>query len=276
MSLLRRPAPVSDPPRRGRQLSAAITRFAIPHVDRTRAAAASARRPDASPSPDPVTGTTPDRGAQRWCWPVVTPAQMMHRQVVGRENRKNQRPVEIIRSAAHARGEDVASHGCRTAGESCARSARRQSPHALDVQRQAHQMPLASHLLHPALNSESQHLLDPAVRCLRDPLARRTEPGPRHWPTSRPCDGWPGESVHWPPLAPCPRAPVPHAIALAPAPPSPPRCSSPRQRAPHPVRPRSSLTSSSNGSIWPWSLACASTSVATMNWCASSTSVCAL
>ena len=55
---------------------------------------------------------------------------------------------------------------------STARSAHRQLPHPLDVQRQAHQMPLGSHLLHPtqAEASESQHLLEPAVRSLRYPL----------------------------------------------------------------------------------------------------------
>ena len=48
-------------------------------------------------------------------------------------------------------------------------------PHPLDVQRQAHEVPLAAHLRQAsqAESSESEHLLDPPVRRLREPLALR-------------------------------------------------------------------------------------------------------
>ena len=54
-------------------------------------------------------------------------------------------------------------------------SARGQRPHPLDVQRQAHEVPLAVHLRQAAQaeSSESEHLLDPPVRRLREPLALR-------------------------------------------------------------------------------------------------------
>ena len=54
-------------------------------------------------------------------------------------------------------------------------SARGQRPHPLDVQRQAHEVPLAAHLRQAsqAESSESEHLLDPPVRRLREPLALR-------------------------------------------------------------------------------------------------------
>ena len=50
-----------------------------------------------------------------------------------------------------------------------------QRPHPLDVQRQAHQIPLAAHLRQAAqgVSSESEHFLDPPVRRLREPLALR-------------------------------------------------------------------------------------------------------
>ena len=52
-------------------------------------------------------------------------------------------------------------------------SARGHRPHPLDVQRQAHEVPLAAHLRQAsqAESSESEHLLDPPVRRLREPLA---------------------------------------------------------------------------------------------------------
>ena len=54
-------------------------------------------------------------------------------------------------------------------------SARGHRPHPLDVQRQAHEVPLAAHLRQAsqAESSESEHLLDPPVRRLREPLALR-------------------------------------------------------------------------------------------------------
>ena len=54
-------------------------------------------------------------------------------------------------------------------------SARGHRPHPLDVQRQAHEVPLAAHLRQAsqAESSESEPLLDPPVRRLREPLALR-------------------------------------------------------------------------------------------------------
>ena len=77
-------------------------------------------------------------------------------------------------------------------------SARGHRPHPLDVQRQAHEVPLAAHLRQAsqAESSESEHLLDPPVRRLREPLALpRTGLCPRGSPVSHPCGAWQGAVV---------------------------------------------------------------------------------
>ena len=121
-------------------------------------------------------------------------------------------------------------------------SARGQRPHPLDVQRQAHQIPLAAHLRQAAqgVSSESEHFLDPPVRRLREPLALRV-PGLAREAT-HPCGAWQGAGPGRPPPGTCLHAPALRARRCrgSPAPTDPARCSSPHRPVPPQARPQTS------------------------------------
>ena len=122
-------------------------------------------------------------------------------------------------------------------------SARGHRPHPLDVQRQAHEVPLAAHLRQAsqAESSESEHLLDPPVRRLREPLALRVPGfarGARQFLTHAVGGREPGR----PPPGTCLHAPALRARRCRdlPAPTDPARCSSPHRPVPPQARPQTS------------------------------------
>ena len=130
-------------------------------------------------------------------------------------------------------------------GRSAPASARGHRPHPLDVQRQAHEVPLAAHLRQAsqAESSESEHLLDPPVRRLREPLALRVPGFARGGsPVSHPCGAWQGAGPGRPPPGTCLHAPALRARRCRdlPAPTDPARCSSPHRPVPPQARPQTS------------------------------------
>ena len=151
---------------------------------------------------------------------------------------------ERKRFAFHTRSMGTARPGASCVGRPAPASARGHRPHPLDVQRQAHEVPLAAHLRQAsqAESSESEHLLDPPVRRLREPLALRDRALPAGLASFSPmrcvAGSRAGSTATWDLL---------HAPALRarrcrdlPAPTDPARCSSPHRPVPPQARPQTS------------------------------------
>ena len=118
-------------------------------------------------------------------------------------------------------------------------SARGHRPHPLDVQRQAHEVPLAARQASQAESSESEHLRSapPRATCVA-----RTGLCPRGSPVSHPCGAWQGAGPGRPPPGTCLHAPALRARRCRdlPAPTDPARCSSPHRPVPPQARPQTS------------------------------------
>ena len=149
------------------------------------------------------------------------------------------------RFSFHTRSMGTARPGASALAGPAPASARGHRPHPLDVQRQAHEVPLAAHLRQAsqAESSESEHLLDPPVRRLREPLALRVPGfarGARQFLTHAVRGREPGRVDRHLGLAFTPQRYGARRCRDLPAPTDPARCSSPHRPVPPQARPQTS------------------------------------